>query len=90
MSKKLVKDFFRKEDVPQKEFFEDLSVLIVKTDLLIQFVESIWLKHLTLDLCPKLNFPFKRLFHKNINMVYGENQLVVCSSYIGKMSFYNY
>jgi hypothetical protein len=38
-----VKDFFKKEDVPQKEFLEDLGLLIAKSDLLIQFVESIWL-----------------------------------------------
>jgi hypothetical protein len=44
ISKKLVvKDFFKKEDVPQKEFLEDLGLLIAKNDLLIQFVESIWL-----------------------------------------------
>ncbi len=76
--------------MPEKEFLEDLGLLIIKNDLLIQFVESIWLKHLVLDLCPKLNFPSKSLFHKNINMVNGENKLVVRSSYIGKMSFYNY
>ncbi len=39
--KLVVKDFFKKEDVSQKKFFEDLGLLIVKNDLLIQFMKSI-------------------------------------------------
>jgi hypothetical protein len=55
-----VKDYFQKEDVPQKDFFQDLGLLIIKKNILFQFVESIWLKRLVLHLCPKLNFPFKK------------------------------
>jgi hypothetical protein len=63
ISKKLsVKDSFKKEDVLNKEFLEELGLLIIKNNLLIQFVESIWLKRLILRLCPKLNFPSKRQF----------------------------
>jgi hypothetical protein len=51
-----VKDSFEKKDVPYKEFLEDLSLLIIKNNLPIQFVESIWLKYLVQHLCPKLNF----------------------------------
>jgi hypothetical protein len=61
-----VKDFFKKEDVQQKEFLEDLSLLIVNNNLPIQFVESVWLKRLTMHLCPKLNFPSKRQFSQEI------------------------
>jgi hypothetical protein len=55
-----VKDYFQKEDVPQKDFFQDLGLLIIKNNTLFQFVESIWLKRLVLHLCPKLNFPSKK------------------------------
>jgi hypothetical protein len=62
----LVKDSFKKEDVPQKEFLEDLGLLIVNNNLPIQFVENVWLKCLTMHLCPKLNFPSKRQFSQEI------------------------
>jgi hypothetical protein len=52
--------FFQREDVPQKEFLENLGLLIVKNNLLIQFVENMWLKCLILHFYPKLNFPCKR------------------------------
>jgi hypothetical protein len=37
----VMKDFFRKENVPHKEFLENLGLLIVKKNLPIQFVENI-------------------------------------------------
>jgi hypothetical protein len=40
----LVKDSFKKEDVSQKEFLEDLSLLIITNYLQIQFVKNIWLR----------------------------------------------
>ncbi len=55
-----IKDFLNKKDVSQKEFLEDLGLLIVKNNLPIQFVKSMWLKRLISRLCPKLNFPSKR------------------------------
>ncbi len=48
-----VKDSFKREDVPQKKKLEDLGFLIIKNNLLIQFVENMWLKRLILCLCPK-------------------------------------
>jgi hypothetical protein len=36
-----VKDFFQKEDVPQKKILEDLGLLIVKKHLPIHFVKNI-------------------------------------------------
>jgi hypothetical protein len=48
-----IKDSFKKEDVPKKEFLKDLGLLIIKNNLPIQFVESMWLKCLILCLCPK-------------------------------------
>jgi hypothetical protein len=38
-----VKDSFKRENVPHKEFLEDLGLLIVKKNLPIQLVESMWL-----------------------------------------------
>ncbi len=39
-----MKDSFRKEDVSQKKFLEDLGLLIIKNNLLIRFVKHIQLK----------------------------------------------
>ncbi len=64
--KKSIKDSFKKEDVPQKEFLKDLGLLIIKNNLPIQFVESMWLKHLILCLCPKRNFPSKKQFSQEL------------------------
>ncbi len=63
----------------QKEFLEDLGLLIVKNNLPIQFVESMWLKHLILCLCPKLNFPSRQQFSQDIllGLVEKTNQLYV-------------
>jgi len=55
-----IKDSFKKKDVPQKQFLKNFGLLIVKNNLPIQFVESMWLKRLILCICPKLNFPFRR------------------------------
>jgi hypothetical protein len=56
----------KRVDVPQKEFLEDFGLLIIKNNLPIQFVESMWLKNLILHLCPKLNFLSKRQFSQEI------------------------
>ncbi len=40
--------------------------MIIKNNLPIQFVESMWLKHLIIHLCPKLNFPSKRQFSQEV------------------------
>jgi hypothetical protein len=74
-----VKDTFKKEDVSHNFFLEDLGLLIVKNNLLIQFVESMWLKRLILHLCPKLNFLSKNQFLQEIllRLVKKTNQLYV-------------
>ncbi len=41
---------FKKDDVEQKMFVENLAFLIMKNHLPLQFVESVWLKHLMLQL----------------------------------------
>jgi len=61
-----VEDSFQKEDVPHKEFLEDFGLLIIKNNLPIQFVESIWLKWLALCSCPKLIFSFRKQFSQEI------------------------
>jgi len=52
--------------VPQKEFLKDLGLLIIKKNLPIQYVESMWLKHLILCLCPKRNFPSRKQFSQEL------------------------
>jgi hypothetical protein len=47
-----IKNSFKKEDLPWKEFLEGMGLSIVKDNLPIQFVESMWLKRLVLHLCP--------------------------------------
>jgi hypothetical protein len=62
-----------------KEFVKDLCLLIVKNNLPIHFMESIWLKCLLLRLRPNLNFPSRRQFSQDILLRLGEktNQLYV-------------
>ncbi len=48
------KDPFKKDDVEQKMFMENLALLITKSHLHLQFVESVWLKCLVLQLCPRV------------------------------------
>jgi len=48
--------------VEQKMFMENLTLLIVKNHLPLQFVESVWLKHLVLQLCHCVQFPSRKLF----------------------------
>jgi hypothetical protein len=68
----------------KKKFDEDLGLLIIKNNFLIQFVESIWFKRLTLHLCPRLNFHSKRQFSQKIwpNWVEKINQMYVLPSFI--------
>jgi dihydropteroate synthase len=61
-----IKNMFFKKDVSQKEFLKDPGLILIKNNLLIQFVESMWLKHLILCLCLKLHFPSKRKFSQDI------------------------
>ncbi len=44
-------------------FVENLALLIVKNHLSLQFVETMWLKCLVLQLCPHVQFPFQKLFY---------------------------
>jgi hypothetical protein len=46
------KDPLKKNDVEQKMFVEILALFILKNHLLLQFVESVWLKYSVLQLCP--------------------------------------
>jgi hypothetical protein len=43
-------------------FVENLTLLIMKNHLPLQFVDSVWLKCLVLQLCPCVQFPFRKLF----------------------------
>jgi hypothetical protein len=52
----VVKEPFKKDDMQQKQILEDLTLLIVKNHLLLQFVEGGWLKRFTMHCVPKLFF----------------------------------
>jgi len=56
----VAKEPFKKYDVQQKQFSEDLTLLIIKNHVLLQFVESSWLKRFSMHLCPKMIFPFRK------------------------------
>ncbi len=50
----------------QKNFVENFALLIVKNHLLLQFVESAWLKCLVLQLCPRVQFLSQKLISNTI------------------------
>jgi hypothetical protein len=62
----LSKILSKKRDVLHRCFSKNLGLLIIKENLPIQFVESMWLKCLILHLCPKLNYPSRRQFSQEI------------------------
>ncbi len=43
-----------------------MGLLVVKNHLAIQFVKSIWLKHLVMQLCPHVVFPSQKTFNKKM------------------------
>jgi hypothetical protein len=51
------KEPFKKDDVEQKMFVENFTLLIVKNHLLLKFEKNMWLKRLVLQLCPCVHFP---------------------------------
>ncbi len=57
---------FKKDDVQQKKFWEDLGLLIVKNHLLLQFVENSWLKKFSMHLCPRILFFLENNFLMNL------------------------
>jgi hypothetical protein len=61
-----IKEPFNKDDVQQKDFLQDLGLLIVKNNLPLQFVENVWFKHLILHLSFKVVFPSRKQFSKEI------------------------
>jgi hypothetical protein len=53
---------YKKDEMQQKQFLEDLALLIVKNHLLVHFLESQWLKQFVLQLNPSIVFPSKKTF----------------------------
>jgi hypothetical protein len=45
---------------------QDLTLLVVKNHLPIQFVENIWLKRFVMHLCPKVVFPLRKMFSREV------------------------
>jgi hypothetical protein len=48
------------------QFLEELQLLVVKNNLPMLFVGSMWLKCLVLHLCSRVSFPFKKQFSQDI------------------------
>jgi hypothetical protein len=48
----VAKNLYKQNDVEQQQFLEDFGLLVVKNNLPIQFVESVWLKKLCMHLGP--------------------------------------
>jgi hypothetical protein len=56
----VAKEPFKKEYIHQKYFLKDLTFLIVKNHLPLQFVKGSWLKRFNMHLCPIIVFPSKK------------------------------
>jgi hypothetical protein len=61
-----VKDPLKKGVVQQKQILQDLTLLVIKNHLPIQFVESTWLNHFIMDLCAKVVFPSRKMFSQEV------------------------
>jgi hypothetical protein len=64
---------FKINEPQQKEFLEDLALVIIKNHLLMQFVESVWLKTFAMDLCPRLLFLSKKQFSQEFCLNWWKN-----------------
>ncbi len=53
--------FYKKDEMQQKQFLEDLTLLIVNNHLLLHFLESPWLKQFALQLNSCIVFPSKKI-----------------------------
>jgi hypothetical protein len=85
----LEKNLSRKIDVQQKQFLKDLGLLIIKNHLPLQFVESIWLKRFSMQLCPIIVLSKNQFSYELLSKLL-EKKTIVCSSNFNRMSFYNY
>jgi hypothetical protein len=47
-----IKNSLKKDNEQQKDFLQDLGLLIVKDQLPLKFVEIVWFEHPILHLCP--------------------------------------
>ncbi len=73
------KDPLKNDDVEQKMLLENLALLIMKNHMLLQFVQSVWLKCLMLQLC---SIPFlKIIFKHNFAWIGGKNQRNICFAF---------
>jgi len=84
----VIKEPFKNDDVQQKDFLQDLNLLIVKNNLALQFVESVWFKCLILHLCLIVVFFSKKYFFQEIllNLVEETKKVYVLSKSIDCIS----
>jgi hypothetical protein len=74
-----MKEPFKKDNVQQKYFLQSLGLLIMKNNLPLQFVESIWFKCLILHLFPRVLLYYRKHFFQEIllNLVEKMKQLYI-------------
>ncbi len=60
------KDHFKKDVVQQKQILQDIALLVVKNHLLVQFIESTWLKLLVMHLCSRFVFTSSKIFSQEV------------------------
>ncbi len=61
-----IKDFYKKYDVQQKQFWEILTILISRNHLSMHLVESQWLNKFNMHLCPKVVFLLENSFQDKL------------------------
>jgi len=85
-----IKRFIKKKGCATKRIFRRLGPFDYQKKITYSICENMWLKHLILRLCSRLNFPSKRQFSKDIlPRLIEKDKSIICSSYIGKLFFYN-
>ncbi len=57
----------------QKQFLQNLTLLVVKNHLPIQFVENTWLKRFVMHLCPKVVSWLRKMFSQEVLLDLVEN-----------------
>jgi hypothetical protein len=72
---------FKKKEVLQNVFLENLGLLIVKNHIPFQFVESNWLKKFNMHLCPKIVFVCIKQFFNELLLGLVEKKLNNYMSY---------
>ncbi len=81
-------DLYEKDNAHTKKIVENLGLLIIKNHLSIQFVESTWLRHLVMQLCPHVVFLFRKTFNQEVLLdLVEEKKKNICFTIHGRKCF---